>query len=211
VIPGAEFLRRCFEQGNAVETPTAVVRTALQQRLGGYRPELPHSGDMEMWMRFAVQASVGVVRAVQGYVRKHGANMSIQYYGQQLRDRREIMHACDYILAQSGTQLPDAARWRTGMLKRLGEESCQAASRAFDQGDMNACRACLDFAAEVHPSLFTSSQWWRATAKRLVGRSIWTNVRPIWKRLRARPAIVPESSAAPSGMPHMSGWWPETP
>ena len=211
IIPGAEFLRRCFEQGNAVETPTAVVRTVLQQRIGGYRPELPHSGDMEMWMRFAVHASVGVVRSVQGYVRKHGANMSDLYYGQLLRDRREIMQACDHILAQWGPQLPDAVRWRKAMLKRLSEESCQAASHAFDEGDLTACQACLDFAVQVHPALRASNQWWRMATKKLLGRAVWTNVRPLWTGARARRASAPASPSTPSRVPHVSGWWPETP
>jgi len=61
VISGERFLERCCARGNPVPTPTAVVRTSLQHRLGGYRPELPHSGDMEMWMRFAIHAPVAVL------------------------------------------------------------------------------------------------------------------------------------------------------
>ena len=52
--------------GNIVSTCTAVVRTELQKRLGGYRRELPHAGDMEMWLRFAAHASVGFVSSFQG-------------------------------------------------------------------------------------------------------------------------------------------------
>jgi hypothetical protein len=211
IIPGTELLRRCFEKGNAVETPTAVVRTALQQRIGGYRPELPHSGDMEMWMRFAVHGPVGVIRSVQGYVRKHGGNMSDQYYGQQLRDWREIVQACDQILAQRGSQFPESGLWRRAMLTRIGEESCKVASRAFDQGDLDTCQTCLDFAEEVHPAPWSSSLWWRVATKKRLGRAVWSNVRPLWKRVRARRASVPESSSGLSRIPHVSGWWPETP
>lgn len=208
IVPGTAFLRRCFETGNAVETPTAVVRTAVQHRLGGYRPELPHSGDMEMWMRFAAVGSVGVVRSVQGYVRKHGANMSDRYYGQQLRDRVEIVQACEQILAQWGARFPEAGAWRAAMRTRIGDESCRSASRAFDEGDLEAFHACLDFAESIHPARYVSSQWWRATAKKRIGRALWTSVRPLWTGLR-QVRQTTASASLPAQAPHLSGWWPD--
>ena len=58
----------------------------LQQQVGGYRAELPHSGDMEMWMRFAAHAPVGVLRAVpeawpptaSRYHRRQGPSPSVK-------------------------------------------------------------------------------------------------------------------------------------
>jgi glycosyltransferase involved in cell wall biosynthesis len=51
---GPRFLEAfCASPTNSVETATAVVRTSVQKRVGGYRPELPHAGDLEMWLRFA--------------------------------------------------------------------------------------------------------------------------------------------------------------
>ena len=60
ISDGRTFIRRSGAF-NIVPTPTAVVRTALQKRVGGYRHELPHSGDMEMWLRLAAYGSVGVI------------------------------------------------------------------------------------------------------------------------------------------------------
>ena len=82
VVPGLEWLKvNCVEGGNLVLAPTAVVRTSLQKRLGGYRKELPHAGDMEMWLRFAVHSAVGFIDAEQAYYRLHGQNMFLQYPG----------------------------------------------------------------------------------------------------------------------------------
>ncbi len=64
---------------NFVSTPTAIVRTSLQKSLGGYKPELPHAGDLEMWLRFALAAEVAFIRAPQAYYRRHAANMSNTY------------------------------------------------------------------------------------------------------------------------------------
>ena len=93
IVTGPQYLEHCCRAGNAVPTPTAVVRTELQHRLGGYRSELPHSGDVEMWMRFALHAPVGVLRAVQAYYRHHERSMSMAYYARPLRDRREHLQA----------------------------------------------------------------------------------------------------------------------
>jgi GT2 family glycosyltransferase len=65
--------------GNAVGTATAVVRTAVQKRLGGYRVDLPHAGDLEMWLRFALHSRVAQICAPQAVYRRHDANMSLGY------------------------------------------------------------------------------------------------------------------------------------
>ncbi len=66
-------------RGNFVATATAVVRTSLQKALGGYLPELPHSGDLEMWLRFALTSGVTFIRAPQATYRRHETNMSNAY------------------------------------------------------------------------------------------------------------------------------------
>jgi hypothetical protein len=67
--------------GNHVPQSGAVVRTALQKRIGGYCPALPHSGDLEMWVRFALHARVAYVHALQAVYRRHASNMSLSYAG----------------------------------------------------------------------------------------------------------------------------------
>jgi glycosyltransferase involved in cell wall biosynthesis len=65
IFSGIEFIRSS-RHSNQVHTATAIVRTALQKKIGEYRQELPHAGDMEMWLRFAVHAPVGYVNTYQG-------------------------------------------------------------------------------------------------------------------------------------------------
>ena len=66
-------------RGNFIGTPAAVVRTSLQKALGGYLPELPHAGDLEMWLRFALASAVSYVRTPQAIYRLHASNMSRGY------------------------------------------------------------------------------------------------------------------------------------
>jgi hypothetical protein len=117
IVRGSLFLQFCCAKcDNPVPTPTAVVRTEFQHRLGGYRAEFPHSGDLEMWMRFAAHGPIGVLRAVQGYYRWHGNNMSYRYYKEILVDRREFAQTFEHALT------PFGERWLRvrGHLHRTG-------------------------------------------------------------------------------------------
>jgi glycosyltransferase involved in cell wall biosynthesis len=59
IMANLEFIE-LRDADNLVGTCSAVVRTELQKRLGGYRHELPHTGDMEMWLRFAAHARLAL-------------------------------------------------------------------------------------------------------------------------------------------------------
>src|SRR5690606_10773812 len=75
---GADWLRiRCHLGYNVVPTPTAVMRTSVLRAIGGYRTDLPHAGDFEMWLRTASVADIGFLAGVdQALYRCHGHNMN---------------------------------------------------------------------------------------------------------------------------------------
>jgi glycosyltransferase involved in cell wall biosynthesis len=213
LIDSIRFLGYCCSNGNPVPTPSAVVRTHLQQSLGGYNPALPHAGDMEMWMRFATQGPVGVIDAVQALYRWHGGNMSSNYYaGRAFKDRRERIAACEALFAGLGSKFAQAPFWLRDQRRRFGNESMWWAADAFEKNDVEDMRQCLAFAHELHPSLISSAQWWRFTAKRLVGHGLLRHLQPAWNRLRGirapttEPAIEGSQGAQPGTR---TGWWPE--
>lgn len=211
IVAGSVFLRRCFLMGNPVCTPTAVVRTALQQRLGGYRAELPYSGDMEMWMRFAAQASVAVHRDVQAYYRRHSTNMSIRYESQVQGDILEVLKACEQFCAQWGAAFPESAEWRESMLTRISIGCCWQASTAFDRGDVKGCKVCMKLAEQVFPEIRASRVWKKIRAKMLLGQPVWQIFRPGWERFReARKSLALQSAQLPARTDSVTGWWPDT-
>src|SRR5215208_5270612 len=85
----------CTVASNFIPTPTAVARTSTQQKIGGYRASLPHSGDMEMWLRFGANGSVARINAVQAIYRKHSTAMSNAYFAEMLSDYRQCELAFD--------------------------------------------------------------------------------------------------------------------
>ena len=211
IVAGSRFLQECFENAYClVATPSAVVRTAVQQEVGGYCAHLPHSGDVEMWMRFGFHGSIGVLRAVQAYYRWHGSNMSSTYYDQCIGDQLEFWQACKYALERWGARHPQSRLWWNSISQRLGEEGFWSASRALDRGETRQCRAWLEFAEKVHPDIRFSGMWWRLWAKRFLGHTLWRKLQPVLDKVRG----IREASSTPletvlfrSG--DEVGWWPE--
>lgn len=211
IVSGPVFLQRCFLMGNPVCTPTVVVRTELQQRLGGYLAELPHSGDMEMWMRFAVHGSLGIHHTVQAYYRRHGANMSINYDSQLLGDMKEVLQACEGIFAQWRDHFPEFCQWRNLMLQRISNECCWLASSAFDRGDIEGYQTCIEFAERVYPEIQDSRLWRKIQTKVLLGKVFWQIIRPIWERLRELRSPISGQRTQPFYQSdQLTGWWPES-
>lgn len=79
---GSEFINfACKHAFNPVAGPTAVVRTAVQKRVGYYRSTLKHTDDLEMWLRFSLHGNVASTRNVQAYARVHAHNQSATVSG----------------------------------------------------------------------------------------------------------------------------------
>jgi glycosyltransferase involved in cell wall biosynthesis len=83
---------------NWVATATTITRTTVQKKLGGYLAALPHSGDMEMWLRFALHSRVAYLDVPQAVYRQHESNMSRAYSGFD-----DFMQRNAAILAHLGT------------------------------------------------------------------------------------------------------------
>jgi glycosyltransferase involved in cell wall biosynthesis len=212
IVAGWQFLKFCCEHPvNPVPTPTAVVRTEVQRRLGGYSAAFPHTGDLEMWMRFAAHSPLGVIRAVQGYYRWHGSNMGARYYNQLLGDRREFVHTCWSVLSRLERQFPAAMQWLNALGEGMEDQALVQATRAFELGELAECDAWLQFARDVSPHGRLSTKWWRLRVKKRLGHETWLRLGPVLRRLRG----IPDRPVGPGDTRFMPkdgqeiGWWPE--
>jgi glycosyltransferase involved in cell wall biosynthesis len=182
VVPGTEWVANCCAQGaNWVYTPTAVVRTAVQKRVGNYRPDLPHAGDFDMWLRIAARADVAFVDADQAYYRTHGTNMSRGYVG--ARDLDQLADAFGQFFAACRDLVPGAERLKALALGRVADHAYWGASRAFDAGDGAACRDLLALARRLNPAL-GRGRVWRLRCKQFLGPRAWAAVGPLVRRVR---------------------------
>jgi hypothetical protein len=63
-----------FAVSNRVRAPGIVVRRAAYEQVGGYRTDLPHAADWEMWTRLAADGPIVFVDQVLACYRRHAAS-----------------------------------------------------------------------------------------------------------------------------------------
>lgn len=79
-VTGAQYISRtCGYPVNTIANTSVVVRTAAQKAAGHYDPRLPHSDDLEMWLRLANLGSVAATSAVHGIRRIHPRQLTQGY------------------------------------------------------------------------------------------------------------------------------------
>lgn len=134
VWPGEVWLERRFRRGQSgISCPEVVVRTSVQRRVGGYNEQLPHLGDLEMWLRLAANADVGYLRGPdQAYYRRHESNMSTPYT--PLMTLHQYRLTYEGVLDEYGHTLPDAQRLSDLVHRRMAYEALLVAARAYDRG-----------------------------------------------------------------------------
>ena len=178
VFTGLEFIELSGST-SIVWTPTAVVRRELQKRLGGYCPELPLSGDMEMWLRFAAHASVGFLEEYQAVYRRHAGNMSLGYEENNwLPAVQQRKAALDMFFENSKLNLPTARKMRRRKFRSLGCEAIGLASAAFNLGQMEDAERLSEFALNVCPEVKRSLPWLKLACKQRMGSQAWAAVQP---------------------------------
>ncbi len=204
VLPGRRFVKKVFDETNVVPTPTAIVRTGLQQQLGGYKAHLPHSADMELWLRFAMHGDVGVIRATQAYYRRHAGSMSARYYARAVSDRRERLATYDEVIAGYGAGDAQLKAWRDQAAHRLAENALWLAAEALQAGDRDGCADCVAFAVEASPGVRASPLWRSLRFKRLLGPALSRATSRLADRLRGRATADTDTPVV------QIGWWPES-
>lgn len=94
---------------NRVRASSIVVRRAVYEDIGGFRPDLPHAADWEMWMRIASATTVWFEDRVLAEYRTHDANDTSWRVrtGDNIRER---VVAIDIVVAHLPTGARGAAK-----------------------------------------------------------------------------------------------------
>jgi glycosyltransferase involved in cell wall biosynthesis len=152
-VSGETFLETvCATTINPVGTAAAFVRTRLQKELGGYRPELPHSGDLEVWMRFAARSAIAWTETPLAVRRLHGRNMSIGYDATYLQDYVQRRAAIDTFFADFGDQVPNGSRLHRTANGALAEQMFWTGIAQFCRGNSATARVLLGLSFELRPA-----------------------------------------------------------
>jgi hypothetical protein len=178
---GLEWLRVVSRLGHSViSSPEVVVRTSLQQELGGYREDLPHTADAEMWMRFAVHSDVAYVKGVdQAYYRIHASQMTNDRV--PVVDLVQRKAAYDALFDAHGERIPGGERLRRSANRRMAKEALWRACRAYERRRLETTpRAELvEFARTTYPRTTRLPEYWGLRWREIVGPQVCPYLQPI--------------------------------
>jgi glycosyltransferase involved in cell wall biosynthesis len=175
VVPGMEWIARaCRACKNDIASPEVVVRTALQKELGGYRPELPHTGDFEMWLRFASRGDVGVLDADQAYYRRHATNMSLNLASTTLKSLGHFWAAYETLFENYLPPVPVSKRLERMAREAVATLALQTVYGLLEDGKPGECQPLMDLAVDVWPRarkwrLYSTSKWKMRLGPKLSG------------------------------------------
>ena len=196
VRSGEAFIREhCERVRNLVPTPAAVVRTAVQKRVGGYDRALPHAGDMEMWMRLAAYGDVADTPLTQAVYRLHGSNMSRAYYARILVDYEQRALAFDTLFKHHGPRIPNARAHHALARRRLAEAAYWTGVARCCRGDMAIGRELLGFGLSLRPRMRLLPPVGQLFRHDRPDQKIASVLSDALRRLALRAGLVPQQSA----------------
>ena len=168
-------------RGHAVtSTPRVVVRTSVQRAIGGYRCELPHTGDVEMWMRFAVHSDIAYVRgADQAWYRIYHTNMTTQRI--PIIDLRQRKAAYDYLFATYGAMISDRVYLQQEANRKMTKEALWRACSAYHRRRMDTTPVAelVDFARSTYAEFDRLPEYWGLRWRQRVGPEMCPYLQPI--------------------------------
>jgi glycosyltransferase involved in cell wall biosynthesis len=150
---GRDWIQQSCRRGvTPMLSPEVVVRTSAQREVGGYRPELPYSSDMEMWLRLA---SVGDVLQVRGpvaaFYRVSAQSMSRVIYLDLLNELQVRRRAFDAWYAFADGRVHERDALMSLALHSLARRAVRRAYMAYLQDPTQFDGLCA-FARENDPA-----------------------------------------------------------
>ncbi len=150
---GHEWIRLACRRGrNFILSPEVVMRTAAIREIGGYNPRLPHSGDLEYWLRTAATWDVGRINGpTQAFYRVHGRNMHLTKFATMVVDLRHRLEAFQVLDSPAvAAHLVDGSALLARARRAMAEESLKLAERELAQrGAAQTAASLVEFAATL--------------------------------------------------------------
>ncbi len=158
VWPGQQWLSWSAYRGrNFILSPEVLMRTETLRKVGWYNPGLPHSGDLEYWLRAAAISDVARVNGpVHAYYRVHDANMHSTSFATMPVDLAHRRAAFDVLLSPDLTKaVPQATRFHELARRALALEALRLARAAGSLDGAGSRQSLVDFAVDTWPDVRT--------------------------------------------------------
>ena len=186
---GEEWLQgRCRAAVNVITSPEVVVRGTVQRKVGGYRPELPHAGDLEMWLRIAAVSNIAYIRRVpQAFYRVHPSSMMRTRFSGALIDLEQRYEVFFQFFQAHMSSVRRADSLFAEAKRSLAREALWMACRAYDRNDLNTAKPdeLESFATAIYENVQSLSEYAALQRRRRLGVSICHRT-----QLFAAPALM---------------------
>src|SRR5262249_11368987 len=111
-----------------------VIRRSTLLSVGEFNVALPHTSDVEMWLRLSAVSDVGRINGVdQGFYRVHPNSMQRTVHAGALFDLVGRREAYSSAFRAVGHQLRDASELESIARRKLAREALDRACRAYDR------------------------------------------------------------------------------
>jgi glycosyltransferase involved in cell wall biosynthesis len=185
VWDGRSWLRtRCRTGVNVITSPEVVMRRSVVDAVGGQRP-LPHTHDMEMWLRMSVVSDVAYLHgADQAWHREHPGSLS-QALDARVGDIADRRDAFRTLFAWSGHYLDETAELRHLAEQALADEAMTEILHIRDRGRTDPAReaALARFAGSLDAEPSAEVRRAVAAARERAHATPWTVLRAARRRL----------------------------
>lgn len=137
IYEGVGWIARVCRLGrNPLFDPEVVMRTNVYAEIGCYNAVLPHTSDMEMWLRSAARTDVGKIHgAVQAFYRVHDKQLSRSAWSDRIGDLEARRLAFDEFFRQDGDLLPDGNDLARLARRALSRDALRLGSQAYSRGE----------------------------------------------------------------------------
>jgi glycosyltransferase involved in cell wall biosynthesis len=161
---------RCVAGENGAFAPAVVMRTSIQHQIGEYHAQLPHSADMEMWLRAAAVGEVGRIEgADQAFYRLHPASLSRALCVRPTDDLRARHDAFAATLGTSSA-VQGAERLYGQARSALAAHAIWQASEGYGFLASDEVEELEAFALEMFPGARDTEKWLQLELRRSAAR-----------------------------------------
>ncbi len=175
----------CKDRSWFMDSPAVLVRTQMYRTVGVFRPDLPHTADLDLWLRFAAHADVGELDADQAYYRIHQTNMHGSLAPTALQSLEHWNAAYTAFFEHSGSRLPNERGFRQWAAESIARNALNAAYARKYRGDVATRRKLIDLALRTAPEMRTTRGLFAAGAESGRIRQPWAT-----RRLLGAPAYL---------------------
>jgi len=180
---GSEWFRiRCDLAQNCVLQPGVVMRTSVLKKIGGFRHELPHTADMEMWMRLALHGDVGYIGGTyQALYRIHSAGLHKRRYSTRLADLTQVVAAFERLFRDYKDRIPDHVQLEQLARSNLARRALDSACRLYDTGHPNSdeISGLQDLASATYSDAGKLGEWKSLQWRKRIGPLGCLALRPL--------------------------------